>query len=306
MIRKLLIGNALMIVCFAVASVFAQTDDAGLKKINGTSLFLSVKGSGDPLIVIHGGPGLNHSYFIPYLQGLEKKLQVIYYDQRACGRSLTPSADSISMKLLVEDIEAIRKELKVEKVNILAHSWGAVLAAHYASQYPDRIKRFIFSNPAMLSREFDQEAAAIVKQKTTKADSVERASILGSGALDIKKYDELFRISFRISAYDRTNISKVKLDLPPNFLESNRALFNALMKDPGFNSDMYNVLPSFNFPVLIIHGQSDVLPPRSIERLEKELPNKQLIVFKKSGHFPFLEETDAYNDAVLKFLLLRR
>jgi proline iminopeptidase len=302
MIRKLLIGNALMIVCFAVASVFAQTDDAGLKKINGTSLFLSVKGSGDPLIVIHGGPGLNHSYFIPYLQGLEKKLQVIYYDQRACGRSLTPSADSISMKLLVEDIEAIRKELKVEKVNILAHSWGAVLAAHYASQYPDRIKRFIFSNPSMLSREFDQEAAALVKQKTTKADSVDRAAIFGSGPLDIKKYDELFRISFRISAYDRANISKMNLNLPANFLESNRALFTALMKDPGFNSDMYNVLPSFKFPVLIIHGQSDVLPQRSIERLEKGLPDKQLIVFKKSGHFPFLEETDAYNDALLKFL----
>jgi proline iminopeptidase len=74
------------------------------------------------------------------------------------------------------------------------------------------------------------------------------------------------------------------------------------MKDPSFNSDMYNVLSSFNFPVLIIHGQSDVVPQRSIERLEKGLPNKQLIVFKKSGHFPFIEETDAYNDAVLKFL----
>jgi pimeloyl-ACP methyl ester carboxylesterase len=74
------------------------------------------------------------------------------------------------------------------------------------------------------------------------------------------------------------------------------------MKDPSFNSDMFNVLPSFKFPVLIVHGQSDVLPPRSIERLEKGLPNKQLIVFNKSGHFPFVEETDAYNDAVLKFL----
>jgi proline iminopeptidase len=291
-----------MIVCFVVSSAIAQTDNTGLKKINGTSLFLSVKGSGDPVIVIHGGPGLNHSYFIPHLQALEKNLKVVYYDQRACGRSLTPSADSISMRFLVEDIEAIRKELNVEKVNILAHSWGAVLAAHYASQYPDRIKRFIFSNPAMLSREFDQEAAVLVKQKTTKVDSVDRANIFGSGTLDNKKYDELIRISFRISAYDRANISKMNLNLPPNFLESNRTLFNALMKDPSFNSDMYNVLPSFNFPVLIIHGQSDVVPQRSIERLEKGLPNKQLILFKKSGHFPFIEETDTYNDAVLKFL----
>jgi hypothetical protein len=85
----------------------------------------------------------------------------------------------------------------------------------------------------------------------------------------IKSYDELIRISFRISAYDRANISKINLNLPPNFLDSNRALFNALMKDPGFNSDMYNVLPTFKFPVLIVHGASDVLPQRSIDRLKK-------------------------------------
>ncbi len=302
MFRQLFIGSTFIIVCFFASNVLAQTDNGGLKKINGTSLFLSVKGSGDPLIVIHGGPGLNHSYFIPYLQGLEEKLRVIYYDQRACGKSATPSADSISMKLLVDDIEGIRKELGVEKLNILAHSWGAVLAVHYASQYPDRINRFIFSNPAMLSREFDQEAAALVKQKTTTTDSVDRANIFGSGALDTKKYDELLRISFRISAYDRANISRMNLNLPVNFLEANRTLFNALMKDPSFNLDMYNVLPSFKFPVLIVHGQSDVLPQRSIDRLEKELPNEQLVLFKKSGHFPFIEETDAYIDAVLKFL----
>lgn len=289
-----------VIVCFLVTTVFAQT--GGLRKINGTSLFVLVKGSGDPIIVIHGGPGLNHSYFIPFLEGLEKSKQVIYYDQRACGKSTTPSPDSISIKFLVDDIDAIRKELKVEKLNILAHSWGAVLAAHYASQYPDHVKRIIFSNPAMLSRDFDQEAAALVKQKTTTADSVERANIFGSGTLDPKKYEALLRISFRISSHDRANVSKLDLNLPENFLDANRALFNALMKDPGFNSDMYKVLPSFKFPVLIIHGQSDVIPQRSIEQLEKGLPDDKLIIFKKSGHFPFVEETDAYIAAVLKFL----
>lgn len=291
-----------MIYSLTAVNVSAQSDIAGLKKINGTQLYLSVKGSGEPLLVIHGGPGLNHSYFIPFLQGLEKNLKVIYYDQRACGRSLTPAADSITMKFLVDDIEAIRKEMNIDKLNILAHSWGAVLATHYASQYPDRIKRIIYSNPAMLSRDYDQDAAVLVKQKSIAADSIDRARIFGSGTLDNKKYDELIRISFRISAYDRANISKLNLNLPPNFLDANRALFNALMKDPSFNTDMYTVLPTFKFPVLIVHGSSDVLPQLSIDRLKKGLPNAKLIVFNKSGHFPFVEETDAYNDAILKFV----
>ena len=287
---------------FIAANAFAQGDFTGLKKINGVSLFISIRGSGEPLLVLHGGPGLNHSYFLPFLAKLEEKYRVIYYDQRACGRSTTPSADSISMKFLVDDIEAIRKEFNITKLNILAHSWGAVLATHYASQHPDKIQRFIYSNPTMLSREYDQEAAALVKRKTTPADSVERARIFGSGTLDPKKFDELLRISFRISAYDRANMSKLKLNLPLNFLEANRALFTGLSKDPSFNSDMYKVLPSFRFPVLIIHGASDVLPPSSIERLKKGLPVSTYILFSKSGHFPFVEETQRYNEVVLKFL----
>jgi len=206
------------------------------------------------------------------------------------------------MKFLVDDIEAIRKEFNITKFNILAHSWGAVLATHYAAQHRDKIRRLIYSNPAMLSRDYDQEAAALVKRKTTPADSVERAKIFGGGTLNPQKFDELLRISFRISAYDRANMSKLKLNLPLNFLEANRALFTGLSKDPSFNSDMYKVLPSFRFPVLIIHGASDVLPPGSIERLKKGLPVSTYILFSKSGHFPFVEETQRYNEEVLKFL----
>jgi proline iminopeptidase len=287
---------------FIAANAFGQGDFTGLKRINGTSLFLSIHGSGEPLLVLHGGPGLNHTYFLPFLAKLEEKYRVIYYDQRACGRSTTPSADSISMKFLVDDIEAIRKEFNITKLNILAHSWGAVLATHYASLHPYNIRRFIYSNPAMLSRDYDQEAAALVKRKTTPADSIDRAKIFGSGTLNPQKYDELLRISFKISAYDRANISKLKLNLPLNFLEANRALFTGLSKDPSFNSDMYKVLPSFIFPVLIIHGESDVLPPSSIERLKKGLPVSTYILFSKSGHFPFVEETQRYNEEVLRFL----
>jgi proline iminopeptidase len=296
-IVKLLILSLLFCV-----SALAQEDFTGIKKLNGTSIFLSVRGTGEPLLVIHGGPGLNHSYFIPFLKKLEEKHRLIYYDQRACGQSSTPSADSISLKFLMDDIEAIRKEFKIAKLNVLAHSWGAVLASHYASQYPDRINRIIFSGPAMLSRDYDQEAAALVKQKTTAADSIDRAKIFGSGTLNTQKYDELLRISFRISAYDRTNISKVNFNLPANFMEANRALFTGLMKDPLFNSDMYNVLPSFKFPALVIHGDSDVIPLTSIQRLTKGLPNARYLAFSKSGHFPFVEETERYNNEILSFL----
>ena len=281
---------------------FSQMEDfAGRRKINGTNLYFSVKGKGDYLLVIHGGPGLNHSYFKPYLNPLENTFKVVYYDQRACGKSSTPASDSISLKFLVDDIEGIRKVLKTEKINILAHSWGVVLAIQYGLQYPGRISKLILSDPVMLSREYDQEAAALVQKKSTKEDSVVRAKIVSDGNLDTKDYEELFRLSFNPSAYNRDNVAKINLNLPDNFGVANNALFTGLMKDPSMNANLYDSLPSLKFPVLVIHGQADVVPLSAVKRLKENLPKAQLEVFERSGHFPFVEESVLYNEKVKTF-----
>ena len=270
---------------------FSQINDFdGNKKINGTNLYFSVKGKGEYLLVIHGGPGFNHSYFKPHLNPLENTFKVVYYDQRACGKSSIPASDSISLKFLVDDIEEIRKVLKTEKINILAHSWGVVLAIRYALQYPGRINKLILSDPVMLSREYDQEAAALVQKNSTKEDSVARAKILSDGNLDTKDYEELFRLSFKPSAYNKDNVAKINLNLPDNFGAANNALFTGLMKDASMNANLYDSLRSLKFPVLVIHGQADVVPLSSIKRLKENLPKAQLEVFQRSGHFPFVEE----------------
>ncbi|HET6539283.1 MAG TPA: alpha/beta fold hydrolase [Chryseolinea sp.] len=281
---------------------FSQMEDfAGRRKINGTNLYFSVKGKGDYLLVIHGGPGLNHSYFKPYLKPLENTFKVVYFDQRACGKSSIPASDSISLKFLVDDIEEIRKVLKTEKINILAHSWGVVLAIQYGLQYPGRISKLILSDPVMLSREYDQEAAALVQKKSTKEDSVVRAKIVSDGNLDTKDYEELFRLSFNPSAYNRDNVAKINLNLPDNFGVANNALFTGLMKDPSMNANLYDSLRSLKFSVLVIHGQADVVPLSSVKRLNENLPKAQLEVFQRSGHFPFVEESVLYNEKVNAF-----
>jgi len=295
--------QVLILSIFFCATIAYSQDFEGIKKINGANLFLSVKGKGETLVVLHGGPGLNHRYFTPHLKALEKKFRVVYYDQRASGKSASPSPDSISIKFFVEDLEAIRKELKLERLNLLAHSWGAVLATQYAMAYPKRVNKIIYSNPSMLSREYDQEAAAITKKKTTKEDSVTRAQLFSSGNLDVAKYDQLMHLSFNASAYDRNNMTKINLDLPANFIEANKALFTGLMKDQAAQkANLYDSLKTFSFPVLIIHGEADIIPMASLERMKNNLPNSQLVILSKSGHFPFVEETEKYVEVVTTFL----
>jgi proline iminopeptidase len=294
--------TVLLITLVTIAFTAAgQTRVQGKNKINGTDLYLNVKGKGEYLLVLHGGPGLNHSYFTPHLNELEKKFTLIYFDQRACGKSAIPSSDSISIKFLVGDIEAIRKKFKIEKLNILAHSWGALQAVQYARAHSDNVDKLILSNPSMLSREYDEQAAQLVKKNTTREDSIKLAN-MSQGEMDARKYEEMFLISFRPSAFNKENVSKINLNLPKNFASANNALFTALMKDPTLGQNLYQSLSGLNFPVLIIHGDADVIPYESIERLSKELPQSELAVFKESGHFPFVEETKLFNATVGEFL----
>ena len=292
----------LIILMVFYSTVGSAQDFEGVKKINGTNIFFSIKGTGENLILLHGGPGLNHRYFKPYLSGLEKKFRLVYYDQRSSGRSSSPAADSISVKFLVEDLEAIRRDLKIEKLNLLAHSWGAVLATYYAMAYPKRVNKVIFSNPAMLSREYDIEAAGYAKKKTTKEDSVLRAQIMSDANMDVNKYDQLIHLSFRTSAYDRKKIEKLDLGLPPQFVEANKALFTGLMKDPAMRANVYESLKTFDFPVLIIHGVADIIPFASIEKMKHNLHHAELVIMEQSGHFPFVEETKKYTELITTFL----
>jgi proline iminopeptidase len=292
---------ALLIFLLCGLSLQAQ-NYVGRKKLNGTDLFLSIKGKGETIIVIHGGPGLNHSYFKPHLDDLEKKFRVVYYDQRASGQSATPSPDSLTMSFFVEDLEALRKHLKLEKIKVLAHSWGAVLFAHYALKYPERITKVMLVSPAMLSREYDQVAADAGKQKATKQDSTDRAAIMGKGSLQIQDYEKILKLSFKASAYDRQNMDALNANLPGNFVEASRTLFTGLMKDPAANANLYDSLSKFNFPVLIVHGQADILPIASIERMRKNLPLGSLMIFEKSGHFPFIEERKRFIDLTIDYL----
>src|SRR5882724_10658812 len=119
----------------------------GLLNVNGTSLFYQSIGKGEPIIIIHGGPVLDQSYMIDHFKELAKTHRLIFFDQRACGKSLADlDTSSMTMKNLIEDIEGLRQKLSLDQVTIFGHSWGGLLAAMYAIEYPLKVKKLILCN----------------------------------------------------------------------------------------------------------------------------------------------------------------
>jgi proline iminopeptidase len=283
---------------------FAQGEER-LLKINGTEVNVRIIGKGSPLLVVHGGPGLNHSYFLPHFNKLSSKHRLIFIDQRACGKS-AGSLDSTQMSLdwFVKDMEAVRIELKLGKVSVLAHSWGGLLGMLYASKYPESIRSLILSNSLSPKvGEYDRQTNQIVNSRYSKEDSIFRSETLQSKSFrdgDLEVYKLLFKISFKQSFFNKRYIDSLNLLLPSDFIQKRKTLF--FMTKELSNYDFYFDLRKINCPTLIIHGDYDAIPIELAQNINKSIRKSTLVVIKNAGHFPFIEEKSAFFNRVENFL----
>ncbi len=276
----------------------------GTQTINGTQLFIKTMGQGEPILVVHGGPGLNHTYIDPHLDRLAKDFQIVFYDQRASGRSAIPSADSISLDMFADDIEGIRNYLKRDKIYILAHSWGIIPAVKYAIKYPDRVKGIIFVNAIPLNKQYDKEMQEAQLAKSSGLDSTDRSIIMGSPNFKAGKaiaFRKLMLLSFRNSFHKSSNYEQLDLTLRDDYNAASTALYTGLGKDLA-QYDFYKDLKAFAFPLLIMHAEKDVIPIEADQRIAANAPKATLVQFKKSGHFIFIEENRKFTSVVRKFV----
>ncbi|MEP2671050.1 MAG: alpha/beta fold hydrolase [Cyclobacteriaceae bacterium] len=293
----------LLLTLILASEILAQTKE-GLTELNGTQLFVKTTGQGEPIIVVHGGPGMNHTYFLPHLNKLSKKFQVTYYDQRASGQSATPDPSTISLQTFAEDIDAIRKHLGHDQIYLLAHSWGALPAVSYGLRYPDNVKGIIFCNPIPFNKEYDEEMKEMQQSKLVGSDSTDRSIIIGSPNFKAGKssaYKKLLLLSFRHSFYKKSNYPQLSFEIPANYKVASQALYTGLGSELR-SYDYYAEVKKFSFPVLILHGSADAIPLRASQQAMENLPNATLAAFKKSGHFIFIEEPRKFTQVVSKFI----
>ena len=109
------------------------------------------------IIVIHGGPGQDYRYLLP-LKALSDEFKVVFYDQRGTGLFPRVDASELTLESSIEDLNRIvNYYCPDEKVNILGHSWGAMLGSVYLAKYPDKVHKIILAEPGFLTSEMAEE-----------------------------------------------------------------------------------------------------------------------------------------------------
>ncbi|MCG8607380.1 alpha/beta fold hydrolase [bacterium] len=301
MLLVLALLTALLFGCEGKKELFVEE---GTKAINGTELYYKILGEGEPIVVLHGGPGLDHSYFLPQMSELTKTHKLIFFDQRLCGRSSGDvDSSAISMDHFVEDLEGIRKDFGLEEMNLMAHSWGGVLAMFYARKYANNLRSLMLVNTGPASLEFQQQSTLLRATRFTPEDSLARAEIMQSEAFKQRTptaLAELFRISFRAVFYDRSLADSLTLELQPTFA-ANNAKLRYLFKDLA-SYDLHSDLAKIKCPTLIVHGDSDAIAIEALDKIRENISGSKFILLKNCGHFPFIESPDEFFAQIRSFL----
>ena len=279
----------------------AQT---GYISLGEDSLYVRTMGQGPPLVILHGGPGMDHTYFLPQLTTLAEKHTLIFYDQRASGKS-SFAGDSTRMRMnqFVADIESVREHFGLEQIHLLGHSWGGLLAMWYARTHPDRLHSLLLMNSLGADREFVQQAGQIQYSRFTPEDLAQMKAIRKSADFQVGKDSAVlaaFRMSFAASFYHRDSLNSLNLQLADHRMERQQKL-NYLFRDMR-EYDLHAGLQEVKAPVLILHGDYDATPLAAMEKLQGAIPHAQLKILPMCGHFAFIEANEKVKKAVEEFI----
>jgi proline iminopeptidase len=283
------------------------TSIQGLQAVNGTHLYYEIIGKGAPLFVLHGTSG-SHRYFLPYMEALSDEYQLFFYDQRGTGLSdghLDLAA--ISIDQFVEDLEALRIAFGLEKISLMGHSWGAIVALAYAIKYQTHLDHLILVDSIPVNNKFAIEFSKTYQQRFQHLSADEQQELTTTCTrpgteLSPKILDECNQLDAQLRFYDPAK-APVDWAMEENTLK-NADTVNTLMRI-SFNKmqhDMETQLPTIHVPTLIIHGDFDPIPLKSSEYLHEQIPESQIVIINEAGHFPFIEQPEQIVVALRTFL----
>ena len=262
-------------------------------QINGNQVYYTIIGQGRPMLLMHGGSGLDHTYFRPWLDTLSDQVQLIYYDQLGQGRSTRPeSYEDISMSTWADEADALRASLGFDRIILLGHSFGGFIAQEYALRHSDHLDGLILCDTAPV---LDYQDVIMANAQSRGTPEQVQAVIAGLSApvADDASFQQLWNtiLPLYFNTYD-PEVAKQMDDATQYSAQ-------------GFNQGMGVCLPTFNVlsrlgeitvPTLVMAGRHDwITPPvQAAERLHAQLPDSELVIFEDSGHFPFIEENDTF------------
>ncbi|TDT68525.1 proline-specific peptidase [Hypnocyclicus thermotrophus] len=271
-------------ISYAMKYEYTPKEKGFIESING-KIYYEVYGSKskeEPLILISGGPGWSHEILYPLLN-LSRKRQVILYDQIGTGKSnKVLTIENLSINDYIIDLSNIIQNLGLEKVSILGHSWGTMVAIDYTLKYPKKVSKLILASPVISASDWARDTK--IKYNTLKSSD---------------KDDE----------YTEKYLLKDLYKYMDYFIDFNENIYLKLWGESEYNingwSKVYEKKEELNKidkKVLITAGEFDEIYPETIKDWNNYLENSKYIIFKNTRHVHYIEDRVNFINEVNNFL----
>jgi proline iminopeptidase len=290
----------------------------GFVDAHGVLIYYWTIGRGAPLVILHGGPGASHDYFLPYLLPLARKNQLIFIDERGSGKSQKlEDPKGYTVENMVEDVEAVRLGLHLGKISLLGHSAGGVLAEAYALKYQQNLTHLFLCSTFASTREMN-EVFARMKEKMPpelrdRINRMEKDGLFGHGP-DYRK--GRYTDEYMIAAWGEGYFPYLYQNHPdPNYdpVQNGVTSWDLYREMWGSNGEfvidgnMKSVeyldrLPLIKIPTLIIAGDHDECDPMLSREMHEKISGSKLVILPKSGHMTFVDQPGLFLAAVADFL----
>ena len=290
----------------------------GFVDSHGALIYYQAVGHGAPLMIVHGGPGASHDYFLPYLLPLMRTSRLVFIDERGSGKSSKlEDPKQYTVANMVEDIEAVRQALGLGKISILGHSFGGVLVQAYAFKYQKNLSHLILGSTFASTKEINEALAKMKSEmnpvERDRVNALEAAGLFGKGELwEHGRYPE----EYAKLAWGKGYFPYVYQNRPdPNYdpLSSNTTAWDVYREMWGSDGEFIidgnlkeveyvDQLAKIKVPTLIIVGDHDESDPKMSREMHEKIGGSQLVILPNSGHMTFVDQSEQFLKAVRDFV----
>ena len=270
--------------------------------IRDITLYTRVLGQGYPLLIMHGGPGADHTSMLP-LRTCADRFTLVFYDHRCNGRSQGPDVSTMTWDNLTRDAEALRMKLGFDQWAVLGHSFGGMVALEYALRYPQSLSHLILLDTCGDIRWAQDRAPKVLAQRGYSRSTVGLAERFFNGKIaPHEMIPALMRFGgayyHHLSLTQRARVILTGLQAKPN-PEAQIFGFRCLLNDWS----VMDRLDEINVPTLVMAGRHDFqFPPEHQAELAAAIKGAQLKIVEDAGHNAHFEQTDQIIQIVTRFL----
>ena len=276
----------------------------------GARIFCRSVGTGPALLLLHGGPGADHTDFLPWLYPLSRRRRLVMIDERGSGRSeRLADPGGYTLDGMIEDIEAVRRAFRLRKLDVLGHSFGGILAQAYAIRHPRSVRRLVLAGTAASARtinaDFRRMRSAQSSTVRARLDAFEARGIFRADGSYVPGYATLCARIYAPYMY-RRGVYPIK---PEDYVSGWEVMREMWVRRTDFRVegnlrgfDFTRELQRVDAPTLIVVGDHDMVSIPSAKHLAAALPDAQLQVMPRCGHMMFVDDSAAFNTLVERFL----